>query len=1068
MTDFAKLGILVDTRGLTQADRDFLKFDNNFRTTEAQTKKSTGLMGQSMTKFAATAGTALAGAAAAFLSFQAAAGSVSNARDFNAALAESSTLIEGTAAEMDEMSSSARTLAKDFGGDATTQVKAFYQAISAGAGSVTDATGLLDQANRLAIGGAAEVTTAVDILTSAMNVYVDEGLSAADTSDALFVAMKAGKTTIEELATTLGKVLPLAQKLGVSFDETTATVAALTKGGIATSQAVTGVQAAMTSVLKPSKEASDLAADLSLNFNAAAVEAKGFAAFMADVVAKTNGSSEAMSILFGSVEATTVALALSGAAGGFLSDILGDMATKTGQTDEAFQKMASSLDKRWGRAVAATGDLALGLGNTLLTVLVPVLETTSDLFVLAAENSDLLAISLGFLAVTQVPAVVRGLVSLTAWLATSEGLFIAGAAAAKLYTLAINTIPFVAVGTAIVATSTMIYRGLKEERAAVMLLKTEREELNRVLGVYSETSGPAARDAALDGARASEAAARATLLELEATRAKLLVGVDDGSLQGRALQRRLSTIATIDGPLGEARTQLDSLQRSIQALATDFDEVPDAANAATGGVTETADAFKALNDAADNLGSTVDTTHDMADGFAILADQIRTAGIAQRELSEIDAVRGISAVISEVNLLKNDLGLTSGEVSNLSSHLRYIEQQDTFVGQAEALASIVLYLDAATGGAENMNAAARSVYEALLSSLNTAISISQVNMVAPINSAVTSANQLAHQFGIAYGYASALATMEVSSGEKLTLPGVAPMGGEGSGTDLQFSSTSFTMPKVKLDPFVAPNIPSVGGGGSKGRGGGGGETEAQKERNDLMEDGVKITEDLWSEQEKFNDAISQADRLLKVGAITQDTYNQHVAQLGKEFAEIKFETLIDGVTKVTDGLIDAAFAGDNLLESFLKTMLEMEIAALKSNLKDILTDQLTPDSGGGGFLGFLGKALIGGFTGSATPDVKPSFDGGGYTGNGPRTGGIDGKGGFDAVLHPGEMVTDLTKTQDTSTGSSGGRVEVIVRAADGVTIEEVVNTANAIVRQAQPETIAAVGKAMKRTKRFGN
>jgi hypothetical protein len=39
----------------------------------------------------------------------------------------------------------------------------------------------------------------------------------------------------------------------------------------------------------------------------------------------------------------------------------------------------------------------------------------------------------------------------------------------------------------------------------------------------------------------------------------------------------------------------------------------------------------------------------------------------------------------------------------------------------------------------------------------------------------------------------------------------------------------------------------------------------------------------------------------------------------------------------------------------------------------------------------------------------PSFDGGGYTGNGSRTGGLDGQGGFLSMLHPQETVTDHTR-----------------------------------------------------------
>ena len=40
-----------------------------------------------------------------------------------------------------------------------------------------------------------------------------------------------------------------------------------------------------------------------------------------------------------------------------------------------------------------------------------------------------------------------------------------------------------------------------------------------------------------------------------------------------------------------------------------------------------------------------------------------------------------------------------------------------------------------------------------------------------------------------------------------------------------------------------------------------------------------------------------------------------------------------------------------------------------------------------------------------------SMDGGGYTGMGARAGGVDGKGGFPAILHPNETVIDHTKGQ---------------------------------------------------------
>ena len=69
-------------------------------------------------------------------------------------------------------------------------------------------------------------------------------------------------------------------------------------------------------------------------------------------------------------------------------------------------------------------------------------------------------------------------------------------------------------------------------------------------------------------------------------------------------------------------------------------------------------------------------------------------------------------------------------------------------------------------------------------------------------------------------------------------------------------------------------------------------------------------------------------------------------------------------------------------------------------------------------------------TGNLVSDImsvaSPSFDGGGYTGNGSRSGGLDGKGGFWAMMHPQETVIDHTKSNGSinSGSSSGGNVTV--------------------------------------------
>jgi len=87
--------------------------------------------------------------------------------------------------------------------------------------------------------------------------------------------------------------------------------------------------------------------------------------------------------------------------------------------------------------------------------------------------------------------------------------------------------------------------------------------------------------------------------------------------------------------------------------------------------------------------------------------------------------------------------------------------------------------------------------------------------------------------------------------------------------------------------------------------------------------------------------------------------------------------------------------------------------------------------------GFITDAIGGMFGGGVTTSLRPqarpiSLDGGGYTGNGARAGGLDGKGGFMAMMHPRETVVDHTKGQ-------GGGITVIQNNTfqSGVTRSEV-------------------------------
>jgi hypothetical protein len=85
-----------------------------------------------------------------------------------------------------------------------------------------------------------------------------------------------------------------------------------------------------------------------------------------------------------------------------------------------------------------------------------------------------------------------------------------------------------------------------------------------------------------------------------------------------------------------------------------------------------------------------------------------------------------------------------------------------------------------------------------------------------------------------------------------------------------------------------------------------------------------------------------------------------------------------------------------------------------------------------------------------------SYDGGGYTGSATRSGGVDGKGGFMAVLHPQETVVDHTKGQ----GSSPG-----VTVVQNFTVGDVASVS--MVRQAVATSQRQIAGAFSRSQNYG-
>lgn len=157
-----------------------------------------------------------------------------------------------------------------------------------------------------------------------------------------------------------------------------------------------------------------------------------------------------------------------------------------------------------------------------------------------------------------------------------------------------------------------------------------------------------------------------------------------------------------------------------------------------------------------------------------------------------------------------------------------------------------------------------------------------------------------------------------------------------------------------------------------------------------------------------------------------DQYRQAVQQLIEDTGKgvEKTKTLAEELGLTFTSAFENAIVGGSKLSEVIKG-LGQDI--LRLTVRKTITEPL-----GGLFTNALGSLF--------------SFDGGGYTGGGPRAGGIDGKGGFLSVLHPQESVIDHSKG-----GRAGASVTVNINQSVGdiATVSLLQRSNEQLVRQIQ-------------------
>lgn len=287
------------------------------------------------------------------------------AAEFETATMKISTIADTSQVPLAQMSADIMNLSRDTGISVAGLSEAAYSAISASV-DTADAVGFTATASKLAAGGFTSSATAVDVLTTALNAYGLEAGQAENISDMLVTTQNLGKTTVDELAASVGKVIPLASAYGVEMDNLSAAYAELTKGGIATAEAGTYLKSMLNELGDSGSTVSAvLLEQTGSTFSALMEQGYSLGEVMAVLGDSVGGNAGAFNELWSSSEAGIGALSLYNAGAEQFNTTLDAMQSSVGATEAAYSAMTDTTAHAQEELANAANNLQISIGQNI-------------------------------------------------------------------------------------------------------------------------------------------------------------------------------------------------------------------------------------------------------------------------------------------------------------------------------------------------------------------------------------------------------------------------------------------------------------------------------------------------------------------------------------------------------------------------------------------------------------------------------------------------------------------------------------------------------------------------------
>ena len=344
-------------------------------------------------KFAGTIGTITALGAAIY------AGPVKKSIEFENQMANVSTLLDGDipaiSARVAELRKDIINLSNATGVGTDNLTDGLYQVISA-FGDSAESAKLLEIASKAAKAGGATTADSINLLSAVTKGYGDISAEAQQkAADLAFQTVKLGQTSFPELASSMGKVIPLASTLSVKQEDLFGAMSTLTGVTGETAEVATQLKATMQGFLSPSTNMAKSLEKLGYATGKDLLESKGLQGALDLLKESVGGNELEFAKLFSSAEAQTAVLSLAGEQADNFRNKTTQMYEAGGAAQSAFEKATNTTAAKIERAKTALSNIGLVLADTFLPYVSTAAEKLSVLITnfsaWAQENPKLLS-----------------------------------------------------------------------------------------------------------------------------------------------------------------------------------------------------------------------------------------------------------------------------------------------------------------------------------------------------------------------------------------------------------------------------------------------------------------------------------------------------------------------------------------------------------------------------------------------------------------------------------------------------------------------------------------------------